>query len=308
MTRKHLDSCVDTFRHFNRFHTRLVGTFNEEILESGFPLVQARLLYELANGENIAAADLMKSLKLDRGYLSRMVSALEDKGLLYKTPDPSNAKRMVLRLSETGRRTFNQLDKASAKEAARLLEGLSTAEQKQLTRSMVQIERLLDGNTRSEEFKLREPKPGDMGWITHRHGVLYWEEYQWDWTFEALVGEIVSDFVKNNDPKSDRCWIAERDGDSVGSIFVVRQDDETAKLRLLYVEPSARGLGIGQCLINECIKFAQEKEYKRLALWTNSILGAARTLYERSGFELVEEEPHHSFGHDLIGQTWSLKL
>lgn len=308
MIDKALSQRITAFRQFNRFHTRLIGVLNEELLASKYSLIQVRILYELANRKGLAAADLAEALKLDRGYLSRMLATLETYDLICRTPDINNAKRMVLSLTSTGLQTFNELNDASIDEVAKLLAPLSEAQQRQLIGSMERIEQLLDGKTDNPMFVLRSPEIGDMGWITHRQGVLYAQEYSWDWTYEALVGKILSEFVENYDPLFERCWVAERDGNIIGSIFVVRLDQETAKLRLLYVEPSARGLGLGRRLVDECIRFSRAKNYKRMTLWTNSVLTSARTIYQAAGFELVEETAHHSFGQDLVGQTWSLDL
>ena len=303
-------------RAFNRFHTRLVGALNEGMLASEYPLVQVRVLYDLAHADNLAAADLVTRLGVDAGYMSRMIAALENRGLVLKRPDSDNAKRLVLSLSEEGRALFESLDRASAEEVRQLISPLSEAERRDLVGAMATIRRLLGDDslaaqaTSSPErgFTLREPRPGDMGWVIHRQAALYATEYGWDWSFEALVAKIVSDFITLFDPASERCWIAEVDGEIAGSIFVVRQDETTAKLRLLYVEASARGMGLGRALVGEVISFAREKGYTRLELWTNSILVSARRIYEAAGFRLVDEQPHESFGHELVGQTWVLEL
>jgi len=309
MNAGNLDVDIEQIRGFNRFHTRLVGVLNEGLLASEFPLVQVRVLYELAHSSNLAAADLAERLRVDTGYLSRMIASLEKRGLIAKTPDSANAKRLVLSLSPEGEAVFSKLNEASANEVRDLVAPLSDGDRSQLVGSMRKIQRLLgDDEVGQRQFSLRDPVPGDMGWIAHRHGALYWNEYRWDWTFEALVNGIVGDFVNTFDPASERCWVAEMDGEIVGSVFVVRHDETAAKLRLLYVEAAARGMGLGQTLVDECISFARQKGYKRLVLWTNSVLVSARRIYENAGFRLVEEEPHHSFGHDLVGQTWELEL
>lgn len=203
-------------------------------------------------------------------------------------------------------RPSRRIDDASRNEVVAMLEQLPQAVQQQLVEAMTQIQGLLGES--SSGYLLRDPQPGDMGWIVHRHGALYAQEYGWNADFEALVAEIVAKYVRGFDPRSDRCWIAEKDGKVVGSVFVVRHDDDTAKLRLLYVEPSARGLGIGRRLVDECLRFARAAGYRKMMLWTNSVLVDARRIYEKAGFQLVEEEAHHSFGKDLIGQTWALEL
>lgn len=314
------DTPIAEIRAFNRFHTKLVGALNEGLLATDFPLVQVRVLYDLAHADNLAAADLVARLGVDAGYMSRMIAALESRGLIEKTPDSDNAKRLVLSLSQEGRAVFERLDRASAEEVRRLISPLSDDERRQLVGAMQTIRRLLADDTPAlstassitpsgeRRFVLRDPRPGDLGFIVHRQGALYAAEYGWDWSFEALVAKIVSDFVTRFDPASDRCWIAEVEGEIAGSVFVVRHDDTTAKLRLLYVEASARGMGLGRALVEEVIGFARERGYTRLELWTNSILVSARRIYEAAGFELVDEQPHVSFGHDLVGQTWVLEL
>ena len=299
---------IDEIRRFNRFYTRLVGALNEGLLASDFPLVQVRILYEIANSKDIAAADLVDNLSIDKGYLSRIITFLTQRGLLNKTPDHKNRKRIILSLSSEGKKIFSKLNAASANEVMELIASMPESERFELVGSMQKIRQLLGDQPRSREYKLRDPQPGDMGWISHRQGLLYWNEYQWDWRFEALVCSIVAGFVEDFDPESERCWVAEMNGEIVGSVFIVRHDEITAKLRLLYVEAAARGMGLGAKLVDECINFSRQKEYKRLMLWTNSVLVSARRIYKAAGFELIEEEPHHSFGHDLIGQIWSLDL
>lgn len=299
---------IDEIRSFNRFHTQLIGVLDEGLLNSDFPLVQVRILYELTHNNNVAASDLVESLSVDRGYLSRMLFTLQRRGLLNKTPDPKNKKRLVLSLSSEGEKIFSELNIASAIEVEKLITPLSQNERSELVRSMQKIRRLLSPSHSDKKYRLRNPQPGDMGWIAHRNGLLYWNEYKWDWRFEALVCKIVGEFVQNFQPESERCWIAEMNGEIVGSVFITRHDEKTAKLRLLYVEATARGLGIGKNLVDECIKFSRQKGYKRLVLWTNSVLESARKIYQDAGFKLIEEESHHSFGHDLVGQTWALDL
>jgi DNA-binding MarR family transcriptional regulator/GNAT superfamily N-acetyltransferase len=299
---------IAAVRRFNRFHTRLVGALNEGLLASPYPLPQVRVLYEVAHDEGVFATDLARRLNINPGHLSRLLSSLEAAGLVSRAPSADNGKRLALRLTDKGRETFAGLNAASAREVADLLSPLSEPDQRQLVGAMETIERLLGKPSEDTTFVLRDPVPGDMGWIVHRQATLYTHEYGWDWTFEALVSRIVSDFITNFDPDRERCWVAEREGEIVGSVFVVRQDDDVAKLRMLYVEQSARGLGLGRRLVDECLRFARAKGYKRLVLWTNANLVAARRIYETAGFRLIEEEPHHSFGHDLIGQIWERDL
>ncbi|MFD2165057.1 GNAT family N-acetyltransferase [Thalassotalea euphylliae] len=303
-----IDSCIDKVRSFNRFHTSLVGALDEGLLDSDFPLVQVRLMFELANSVNIAAADIVETLSVDRGYLSRMIADLFKKGLIDKTPDPKNNKRIILTLSAKGRKTFSVLNDASSSEVRELLSPLSDLEKDELIAAMDKIRSLLGGKQTERTYVLRDPVPGDMGWIAHRNGKLYWDEYQWDWRFEGLVSKIVGEFAENYDPNYEKCWVAEMDDKIVGSVFLVRHNETTAKLRLLYVEAHARGIGLGRKLVQECISNAKEKGYKRMILWTNSVLTSARKIYQAEGFKLIEEEQHHSYGQDLVGQTWALDL
>lgn len=303
-----IDSCIDKVRSFNRFHTLLVGALNEGLLDSNFPLVQVRLMFELANSTNVAAADLVEILSVDRGYLSRMVAALSKQGLIDKTSDPKNNKRIILTLTAKGNDVFSKLNDASANEVRELIAPLSDLEKGELVVAMDKIRHLLGDKQTERKYVLRDPVPGDMGWIAHRNGKLYWDEYQWDWRFEALVSKIVGEFAENYDPSCEKCWVAEMDDKVVGSVFLVRHDETTAKLRLLYVEAHARGLGLGRKLVRECVNHAKEKGYKRMVLWTNSVLTSARKIYEAEGFKLIEEEAHQSYGQDLIGQIWALDL
>lgn len=302
---------IEAVRRFNRFHTRLAGALNEGLLASEFSLPQARLLYEIASasgGRGVSAAAVGRNLSLDAGYLSRLISGLEKNGLLNRVPSPDNAKRLQLVLTEAGRAAFSDLDAASAKEVAALLAPLSNSEQLHLVGAMKNMERLLGSQGEERTFVLREPEPGELGWIIHRQGALYAREYGWDWTFEALVAEIVGKFVRCFDAQRERCWVADSNGEVIGSVFLVREDEATAKLRLLYVEPTARGLGLGRRLVDECIRFARAKGYSRMVLWTNNVLVSARRIYEATGFSLIEEERHNSFGHDLVGQNWARDL
>ncbi|NVH71596.1 MarR family transcriptional regulator [Paraburkholderia sp. JPY432] len=301
-----VDQRAQTVRSFNRFYTRQIGVLHEHLLESEFSLTEVRILYELAHRTDLTTSDLCRELGLNAGYLSRVISGFEKKGLVVKSRSATDARVAHLELTDQGRATFAPLDQASQREVIAMLERLPQTAQQQLVDAMEQIRALLSDP--EPGFILREPQPGDMGWIVHRQAVLYAREFGWNAEYEALVAEIVAKFVREFDPKRERCWIAEKDGKPVGSVFVVRQDDATAKLRLLAVEASARGLGIGHRLVDECIRFARYAGYRQLVLWTNSVLTDARRIYERAGFTLIEEEPHHSFGKDLIGQNWALDL
>jgi DNA-binding MarR family transcriptional regulator/GNAT superfamily N-acetyltransferase len=300
---------VSAVRAFNRFYTRQIGLLAEGLLNSRFSLTEVRVLYELAHRDGLIATDLGRDLGLDAGYVSRILKKLGAAGLVDRTPSPADARQSVLALTSAGNEAFQPLNQASHEQITALLASLSGSQREELVRNMGTIQRLLGNDTESKApYILRPHQVGDIGWITHRQGILYAQEYGWDETFEALVAEIAAAFVKNYDPKRERCWIAEREDEVVGSVFVMRQSDEVAKLRLLYVEPSARGLGIGQRLVDECIRFARAKCYKVLTLWTNDILASARRIYQAAGFRLVAEERHHSFGKDLVGQNWDLVL
>ena len=298
---------VAAVRRFNRFYTRQIGLLQETLLRSPFSLTEARVLYELGRHAPTHATALGRELGLDAGYLSRILRGFERRGLLERTPSKTDGRQHVLALTGQGRNAFARLDGASRREIGTLLALLPTARQQRLVAAMHVIEQLLGGPpqpARSAAYRVRPHRPGDMGWVVHRHGVLYAREYGWDARFEALVAEIVARFIKRYDPKRERCWIAEREGEIVGSVFLVRRSDRVAQLRLLLVEPHARGLGIGARLVRECIGFARRAGYRKIMLWTNDVLHAARHIYEKAGFHLVREERHHSFGHDLVGQTW----
>ncbi len=302
---------IAAVRRFNRFHTRLVGALGEHLLCSQYSLPQLRVLYEIAYasaGKPASAAQLGRTLGLDAGYLSRLLTGLEQAGLVSRQPAPGNARRLTLQLTPAGSKEFARLDAASAREVAGLLRRLADPEQSQVVAAMAQLERLLGPAGARPEFILRDPAPGDLGLIVQQQALLYTREYGWDWTFEALLAEIVARFAREFIPGKERCWVAERDGAVVGSVFVVRQDDETAKLRMLYVDAAARDLGLGRRLVDECLLFARAAGYRRIVLWTNAGLDAARRIYESVGFRLLEEEPHHSFGKDLVGQNWGLEL
>jgi len=293
-------------RGFNRFYTRQIGVLHEHLLNSEFSLTEVRILYELAHRTGLTSSNLCQELSLNAGYLSRVITGFEKKGLLVKTRSAADARVSQLELTEQGRAAFEPLNDASQREVTTMLEALPEAAQHQLIDAMRQIRMLL--GDRETDYILRDPQPGDMGWIIHRQAILYAQEYGWNIEYEALVAEIVAKFVKEFDSSSERCWIAEKDGKVVGSVFVVRQDDTTAKLRLLSVEASARGMGIGSRLVDECLRFARLAGYTKMVLWTNSVLTDARRIYEKAGFQLIEEEPHHSFGKDLVGQIWARDL
>jgi len=304
------NAAVSGVRAFTRFYTRQIDLLNEGLLDSGFSLAEARVLYELANRPETTAGELGRDLGMDAGYLSRILKRFESTGLLLRAVSPDDGRRARLALTPAGRAAFAPLDTASRDQVARLLAPLSEGQRVQLLRAMETITAALGdpGRIAQPPVCLRPHRPGDMGWVTHRQAVLYATEYGLDETFEALVAEITASFIRTFDPARERCWIAECRGEVVGSVFCVRESDAVAKLRLLYVEPSARGLGIGRLLVQTCIAFARAAGYRTLTLWTNDILTAARKIYLDAGFRLVAEEPHRSFGHDLVGQNWELAL
>jgi DNA-binding MarR family transcriptional regulator/GNAT superfamily N-acetyltransferase len=299
---------VAAVRRFTRFYTSRLEVLREGLLDSAFSLTEARVLYELATRDRPTAADLGRELALDAGYLSRILKRFEEGGLLARTRSASDGRQAHLVLTAAGRAAFAPLDARSRAQVGGLLAGLSAPDRDRLVAAMRVIEGLLDPDPAPPSYILRPHRPGDMGWIVHRHGALYAQEYGWDETFEALVAGIAAEFIRDFDPRRERAWIAEKDGEIVGSVLLVRQSDEVAKLRLLYVEPQARGLGIGRHFVDECIRFARAAGYRRLTLWTNDVLHAARALYAKAGFTLAKTEPHRSFGQDLVGEFWEMEL
>jgi len=302
------NGAVAAVRRFSRFYTRRIGALDERLLGGPLSLPEARIVYELAQNGEATATRLGAELGMDAGYLSRLLRALQDRGLLDRRPHATDGRQAVISLTEAGRATFAEIDAQAEAEVGAMLAPLPAPARDRLVAAFAEAEALLGGAAPSEPFTLRGPRPGDMGWVVHRQAALYAEEYGFDWRFEALVAEIVAKFVSNFDATGERCWLAERAGAVVGSVFLVRQSAQEAKLRLLYVEPSARGLGIGERLVRECIACARAMGYRRLTLWTNDILHAARRIYQRAGFALIEEERHHSFGQDLVGQYWALDI
>jgi DNA-binding MarR family transcriptional regulator/GNAT superfamily N-acetyltransferase len=298
------------FRRFNRLYTRFIGTLNEGLLNSEFSLAEGRVLYEIANRETPTASEIADALGLDAGYLSRLLRKFEEKRLLRKKTSGEDGRSATLHLSSRGRAAFNKLNALSDEQAEAILTSLAPGARMELLRSMGSIEDIFTGAKERKPFVLRPHRVGDMGWVVYSEGLGYAMQLGWDESFEGLVAKIVADFITNYDPSRERCWIAEIDGRHVGHIFLVKHPGEpgTAKLRLLYVEPSARGLGLGEALVTECLRFARTARYRKVVLWTQSMLGAAHRIYQRAGFRLVKEEPHHSFGHDLVGQEWELEL
>jgi DNA-binding MarR family transcriptional regulator/N-acetylglutamate synthase-like GNAT family acetyltransferase len=308
-TKNELDRHVEVVRRFNRFYTRRIGVLQEGHLESPFSLTEGRVLYELAHRDQPTATELGEELHLDAGYLSRILRRFEKGGLVRRTPSKADGRQSLLRLTRRGRAAFAKLNARAHDDMRAMLGDLPATRQRRLVEAMRSIESLLGGPAEAAPpYRLRSHRPGDMGWVVHRHGVLYFQEYGWDERFEALVADVVAKFIKHFDPQRERCWIAERDGEIVGSVFLVAHSKTVAKLRLLLVEPSARGVGLGHRLVDECVRFAREAGYRKITLWTNSVLHAARRIYEKAGFTLVHAEPHQSFGHDLVGETWELQL
>ena len=308
MVENDMNGYVSAIRGFNRFYTRKIGVV-DGVASNPFSLAEARVLYELAHREQPTATDIRKELGLDAGYMSRILREFERRKLVTRERSKTDERQRFLSLTAKGREAFAPLDERSNRDVAAMLKKLSPTERKQLVDAVRTVGRLLGDKAQPRTpYLLRQHQPGDMGWIVHRQAILYAEEYGWDGTYEALAAEIVAQFIKNYDPKCERCWIAEKDGERVGAVFVAKASDETAKLRLLHVEPEVRGLGIGKRLVDECVRFARQAGYQKMTLWTQDILHAARHLYKQAGFRIVREEQHHSFGKDLTAETWELDL
>ena len=305
-----MDDTVGAVRGFNRYYTQVIGALGEGHLNSPYTLTEARILYELAHHESVDVAELRRGLTLDAGYVTRILSRFDADALITRRRSTSDARRQVVALTKQGRAAFSKLNRRASNDVARLLAPLSDGQRAHLRGAMDTIRVLLEPDSRAGKVRVRAPEPGDLGWIVQRNGELYAAEYGWDESFEALVATIVGDFAAQHDRAGERAWIADVDGQRAGCIMCVRADgaNDVAKLRLLLVEPSARGLGIGRRLVTECVDFARGTGYSRLVLWTQSILTAARHLYVEAGFELVESAPHHSFGADLMEETWALEL
>lgn len=299
---------IERMRRFNRFYTAKIGILEDGRLYAPFSLAETRILYELAHRERVTASDLVRDLGLDAGYLSRMLRGFVRKGLVAKRPDPADARQSLLSLTAAGRKAFAPQEDASRRMLRPLLDRLGEAERARLMAAMDTIESLLGEKRPVKGFVLRPHRPGDIGWMVQRHGELYTEEYGWDQSFEALAAEVGAQFLRNFDPSCERAWIAEVDGERVGCVFLIRKSAKVAKLRVLLVDPKARGLGVGKALVEECIRFARQVGYRKITLWTNSVLTAARAIYEKAGFRLVASEKHRSFGKDLVGETWELTL
>lgn len=300
---------VEAVRRFSRFYTREIGLLEAGFLHTPLSLPEGRVVYELGHQGGVSATELATTLSLDEGYLSRLLRALQRKGILKRTRSEEDRRRSVLSLTDKGRELFGALDESSRSEIRALLEPLAGPELDRLVEALNTVRRLLgDQPAEGVPYVLRPPAAGDLGWVVERHGSLYAHEYGWDDTFEALVAEIVARFVRHFDPRRERCWIAEREGVRVGCVFVVAKAKTVAQLRCLLVDPSARGLGIGRRLVRECVRFARERGYRKMTLWTNDVLVSARRIYEAEGFHLVHQAPHHAFGKDLVEQTWERTL
>jgi DNA-binding MarR family transcriptional regulator/GNAT superfamily N-acetyltransferase len=300
---------IATVRAFNRFYTRKLGVLDQHLGKSPFSLSEARVLYELAHRNDLAAKEIGIELGLDPGYLSRIVQSFDEKGLITRKPLPSDRRQVCLNLTARGHQVFAKLNLSSQNEVAAMLAALSPGDARRLTGAMTVIEDLLEpGTVGRAPFLLRSHRVGDMGWVISRQASAYAEEYGWDISYEALVAEICAQFIKNYDPAREHCWIAEANGEALGSVFLVKASDEVAKLRLLLVEKKARGLGVGRALVEQCIRSAREKGYRRMTLWTQSCLLAARGIYQQAGFRRIAEDKHHSFGVDLVGETWEMEL
>ena len=304
-----LDSQIAAVRGFSRFYTRKLGIIEPKLLDSPWTLQEARIIYEIADRQTCTATDLAYALGLDAGFLSRTLRGLQERQIVTRKPSKADRRATELTLTEKGRAAHAELDSRSCSVVATLLERLDAHDRVAVVNAMTTIERKLEPTANAPaSFLLRSHRPGDIGWVASRHGALYAQEYGWDISFEALVAEIAAQFIKSYDPAREHCWIAEVGGKPAGSIFLVNASDDVAKLRLLLVEKEARGLGLGCALTEQCIRSAREAGYTSITLWTQSILVAARAIYQRAGFRLVKEEKHHSFGVDLVGETWEMKL
>lgn len=303
------DNAIAEIRDFNRFYTRVIGVLDDSLLGSPFSLTEARVLYDLGRAEVTETGELRELLGLDRGYLSRILAGFERSGLIRRERSSRDRRRQVIRLSPKGRRALDDLERRSDEQAAELLDSLADTDKARMLGGMVAIRGALDASPgEAAQFELRAPREGELGWIVSRHGTLYSRFYGWDSDFEALVAEIVATFARGRPGDRGRAWIADVAGAPAGSVLCMPKDESTAQLRLLLVEPWARGMGIGAALVAACVGFARESGYRRLTLWTNDVLVQARRIYEAAGFELVAESPHRSFGHQLVGQDWELAL
>ena len=307
------DADIALVRAFNRDYTRRIGALCEGYLDSPYSLTEARVIYEIAQREDVTARELVEDLGLDRGYLSRIIKRFEARGFLKRQASTADGRLRHLRLTSAGKRQFLMLNRRSEQQVQAMLSSLDAGRRRVVLNGMRALRTALDSDqaakaTAASGIRLRPHQPGDIGWVIEQHGRLYAQEYGWNLEFEALVADIAAKFIRNFDPARERCWIAERDGQRLGCIFLVAKNRSTAKLRLLLVTPEARGAGLGRTLVSECVRFAREAGYRKIVLWTQKNLAAARHLYAEAGFRKVAEEPHHSFGKDLISETWELSL
>ena len=303
------ESQIAAIRGFSRFYTRKLGIIEPKLLASPWTLQEARIIYEIAQHDSCTATDLVQTLGLDAGFLSRTLQALQRRQIVARKPSKADRRANELALTAKGRAAFAELERRSRDEVGALLAGLDDRERSAIVHAMSVIEQVLAPPAQKPAgFLLRSHHPGDIGWIVSRHGAIYAQEYGWDISFEALAAEITAQFLKSYNPAREQCWIAEIGGEPVGSIFLVRASDDVAKIRLLLVEKKARGLGVGRALVEQCLRFAKDAGYSSITLWTQSILVAARGIYRGAGFQCIKQEKHHSFGVDLVGETWEREL
>jgi len=307
----HHERRVAAVRRFNRFYTRQIGVLRKNFLDSPYSLGEARVLYEIGRRRLPTASDVGRALDLDAGYLSRVLRSFEKAGLIARTAAADDARRSHLALTLRGKKVMASLDARSQRDVSDMLGKLPADDQARLMAAMNTIETLLGGDAadrRQASYLLRAPRPGDFGWIVKRHAEIYAQEYQWQRPFEGVCAQIVADFVNKYDPRHERCWIAEMNGENVGCVFVAKDSDEVARIRLLLVDPKARGLGLGARLTDECIAFARTAGYSKMTLWTHSVLGAARHIYKKAGFTLTRSENHHDWGPPVVSEHWDLEL
>ncbi|MGH6666063.1 MAG: bifunctional helix-turn-helix transcriptional regulator/GNAT family N-acetyltransferase [Pseudolabrys sp.] len=309
---KPLPQRTDAVRRFNRFYTRQIGLLRKNYLDSPYSLGEMRLFYEITHAGARTASEIARALDLDAGYLSRVLGKFEKQGLITRKASKEDARQSRIALTARGVRTFAPYERRSQQQAGAILGKLDGAEQAKLVVAMRTIENLLEGNPAApkpkRDYILREPRPGDLGWIVSRHAELYAQEYGWVEPFEGLCAQIVADFVSKYDPARERCWIAELNGENVGTVMLVKDSDEVARIRLLLVDPNGRGIGLGARLVDECVRFARSAGYKKITLWTHSVLTAARHIYEKAGFKLTSSEPRHSWSQDVVAEFWDLEL
>ena len=315
MPTPHRDQRIAAARRFNRFYTRQIGVLRKNFLDSPYSLGEARVIYEIASDNAPTASDIGRALDLDAGYLSRVLRNFERQGLVKRKVSEKDARQSHLALSPRGRKAFKVLDDLSQRDIGTMLDKLSPTDQSRLIEAMHTIETLLEPQpaakpapTQQRRYKLREPVPGDFGWVVKRHAELYAQEYKWREPFEGVCAQIVADYLNNHDEKRERCWIAEMDGENVGCIFVAKDNDEVARIRLLLVDPKARGLGLGARLTEEAVRFAREAGYQKMTLWTHSVLKAARHIYQKAGFKLMRTEKHKSWGQPVVSEYWDLEF